>query len=57
MISPPSGDDTLVVRHTYLRQRHANRSGTRRQKTGWIIGGIVASCLCVAGVAGLIFGS
>ena len=56
-MAPPSGEDSLQVRQTYLRRRHADRSGTHRRIAAWIIGGAVAGILCVAGLGVLILGS
>jgi hypothetical protein len=57
MIAPPSGDDTLMVRQTYLRKRLAKRSRSRRRTVVWIVVGAVACWLCVAGLGVLMLGS
>ena len=57
MISPPSGDDALVVRTTYLRKRHARRSGRRGRTVLWLVAGAAACFLCIAGVGVLILGT
>ena len=55
-MSPPSGEDTLTVRHNYLRRRHGRHFASRRTAL-WIILGAAGCGLCITGIGGLVIGS
>ena len=47
VMAPPSGDDTLQVRQTYLRKRRS-RPGTWHRTAVWVGFGATACWLCIA---------
>ncbi len=54
--APASGEDTLDVRQSYLRKRHARHAGIWRHAILWVVVGAIGCWLCVAGIGGLLLG-
>jgi hypothetical protein len=56
-MAPPSGEDTLQVRQTYLRKRRSRHLGTWHRTAIRVVLGATACWLCVAGFTVFVFGS
>jgi hypothetical protein len=56
-MAPPSGEDTLQVRQTYLRKHRSRHVGTWQRTAVWVVLGATASWLCIAGFTVFVFGS
>ena len=57
VMAPPSGEDTLQVRQTYLRKHRSRHVGTWQRTAVWVVLGATASWLCLAGFTVFVFGS
>jgi hypothetical protein len=47
---PPSGQDSLEVRHAYLRTRHIRQLHDPRLAAGWVVFGAIVMWSLIAGV-------
>jgi hypothetical protein len=56
-MAPPSGEDTLQVRQTYLRRRRARHVGTWQRTAIRVVVAATVCWLCIAGFTVFVFGS
>jgi len=56
-MAPPSGEDTLQVRQTYLRKRRGRHLGTWQRNAVRVVVGATVCWLCIAGFTVFVFGS
>ena len=57
VMAPPSGEDTLQVRQTYLRKRRTRDLGTWQRTAVRVVVGATVCWLCIAGFTVFVFGS
>jgi hypothetical protein len=57
VMAPPSGEDTLQVRQTYLRKRRSRHPGTWHSTAVQVVVGATVCLLCIAGFTVFVFGS
>jgi hypothetical protein len=56
-MAPPSGEDSLQVRQTYLRQRRSRNAGSWYRTAVWFTAGAAVFWLGIAGLSVFILGS
>jgi hypothetical protein len=56
-MSPPSGEDSLQARQTYLRRRRSRNAGSWYRTAAWVVVGAAVFWLGIAGFSVFLLGS